>query len=27
PPPIAVDLTPQPIETQASVTVTYEAAL
>ena len=26
PPPIAVDLTPQPIETQASVTVTYEAA-
>jgi uncharacterized protein len=26
PPPIAVDLTPQPIETQANVTVTYEAA-
>jgi uncharacterized protein YggE len=25
PPPIAVDLTPQPIQTEASVTVTYEA--
>jgi hypothetical protein len=26
PPPIAVDLTPQPIETRASVTVSYEVA-